>query len=141
MKPINNQKIILASQSPRRKQLLEKSGLDLIIHPSDVDEESIPFSDPVTYAKNLSRLKADHIKKRYPDNWIIGADTIVVVDDHILGKPDSKKDAKRMLALLSNREHKVFTAFTICCEKKDISLTKAIETAVIFKYLTPDEIE
>ncbi|MCP4020686.1 MAG: septum formation protein Maf [Desulfobacteraceae bacterium] len=141
MKPINTKIIILASQSPRRKALLEKSGLNIVVDPADVDEQSIPAYDPATYAKDLSCLKAEYVQSKHPDNWIIGADTIVVVDELILGKPASKDQARDMLHRLSNREHKVITAFTLCCKAKNKCFTQWVETSVIFKDLTTGEIE
>ncbi len=133
--------IILASKSPRRKELLEQAGLTLEIFAADIDEESIPLSAPKDYVKALSRIKADHIAKSRPDHWVIGADTIVVIDDIILGKPKSRDEAVHMLNTLSNRDHCVFTGFTICCHKKKKSITKSIETTVFFKQLSLGEIQ
>ncbi len=133
--------IILASKSPRRKELLEQAGLTLEILAADIDEESIELSAPVDYVKALSRIKADNIAKSRPDHWVIGADTIVVVDDVILGKPKSREEAVHMLNSLNNRDHCVFTGFTICCHKRQESITKSIETNVFFKQLSLGEIQ
>ena len=138
---ITQEPIILASKSPRRKELLEQAGLTLEILASDIDEESIPLSISKDYAKALSRIKADHIAKIHPDHWVIGADTIVVVDDLILGKPNTREQAVQMLNALNNRHHSVFTGFTICCHARGESITKAIETTVFFKHLSRDEIQ
>lgn len=135
------QKIILASKSPRRKELLEQLGLMITIVPSHTDEESVLTTDPVTYVKALSLLKARNTAVSYPDNWVIGADTIVVVDDQILGKPKSKQDASEMLNSLNDRCHSVFTGFSIVNQKKKKSITQSIETIVCFKNLTPEEIQ
>jgi len=132
--------IILASKSPRRKELLEQAGLKFEIMEADIDEDSIPLSRPKEYVRELSRLKADHIAKTHPDHWVIGADTIVVVDDAILGKPKTRDQAVDMLNRLNNRSHSVFTGFTISCHTKGITLTKFIKTDVLFKHLSLEEI-
>lgn len=133
--------IILASQSPRRKELLEQAGLKFEIMAADIDEDLVPLSRPRDYVGELSRIKAAHIATIYPDHWIIGADTIVVVDDAILGKPKSRDDAGQMLTRLNNRCHSVFTGFTISCHTRGTTLTKYVETEVLFKKLSPEEIK
>ncbi|MFA5907018.1 MAG: Maf family protein, partial [Desulfobacula sp.] len=100
MKTINLEKLLLASQSPRRKELLEQTGIKLEIVPSDIDEETITLKDPAEYVKTLSFLKADKVSEEYPALWILGADTIVVIGDQILGKPESETQAMDMLRLL-----------------------------------------
>ena len=137
---ISHEPIILASKSPRRKELLEQAGLVLEILASDIDETAVPLSRPQDYVKELSRIKADPIAKSRPDNWVIGADTIVVVDDRILGKPKTQEQSIQMLTDLSNRRHSVFTGFTICCHDRQTSITRSIETTVLFKDLSQGEI-
>ncbi|MBA3011875.1 MAG: septum formation protein Maf [Proteobacteria bacterium] len=142
-KQTNNRRqepIILASKSPRRKELLEQAGLVLEILASEIDETAIPLAGPKDYVQQLSQLKAEHIGKIRPDTWIIGADTIVVVDDAILGKPKSREESVQMLGTLNNRAHSVFTGFTIYCHARKLSITNAIETTVIFKHLSQNEI-
>jgi len=121
--------------------LLERAGILLDIMVPDVDEASMPLSKPEDYVKGLSRMKAAHIATTSPDQWIIGADTIVVVDDLILGKPETRKQAIQMLTRLSNRGHCVFTGFTICCHSRKKTITKFIKTDVFFKELSQDEIQ
>jgi septum formation protein len=133
--------IILASKSPRRKELLEQAGLTLEILPANIDEDCVPLSSPRDYVKELSRIKADHIAAARPDQWVIGADTIVAVDDIILGKPKDRNEAVQMLNALNNKRHSVFTGFTICCHAREESTTNAIETAVFFKDLSQGEIQ
>ncbi len=133
--------IVLASKSPRRKGLLEQAGLVLDILSPDIDEKSTTLSIPENYVKTLSRAKADYIKNIQPDSWIIGADTIVVVDGAILGKPESRDHAIHMLTMLNNRSHSVFTGFTICCQARKKTISKAIETRVVFKDLSQQEIQ
>jgi nucleoside triphosphate pyrophosphatase len=139
-KQISHDPIILASKSPRRKELLEQAGLVLEIMASHIDETAVPLSSPNNYVKELSRIKADHVSKIRPDQWVIGADTIVVVDDLILGKPKTREESIQMLNNLSNRCHSVFTGFTVCCHARQTSVACAIETAVLFKNLSQGEI-
>lgn len=133
--------LILASQSPRRKYLLEQAGLSFTIIPSDVDEESIRLSDPETYVKTLSKAKADDISNRFPESWVIGADTIVLINNRILGKPNDRSQAETMLKQLSGQTHHVYTGYTICCKTKKKEITDVVKTGVVFKKLTHDEIQ
>ena len=141
MKLIGTEKIILASKSPRRKDLLEQLGLKIKIVPSNINEASISIKNPEKYVKALSLLKAKDIAFFYPDDWVLGADTIVVFDDQILGKPTSKTDAIAMLNKLNNCEHSVFTGFSIVNQEKNSIITQFVETKVFFKYLTQREIQ
>jgi len=141
MKIIGTHKIILASKSPRRRDLLEQLGLNIKIVPSQTDETLVSMQNPEKYVKKLSFLKANNTALFYPDDWVIGADTIVVVSDQILGKPRSKTDAIAMLNKLNNCEHSVFTGFSIVNQKKKIIITQSIETKVFFKCLSREEIK
>jgi len=138
---ITQDPIILASQSPRRKELLEQAGLKFEIMAADIDENALPLALPRDYVKNLSRIKADHIAKAHKDHWVIGADTIVVVEGNILGKPETREESIRMLTKLNNKQHSVFTGFTICSHTRGEFITKAIETGVTFKKLSEREIQ
>ncbi|MBU8850014.1 MAG: Maf family protein [Desulfobacterales bacterium] len=140
MKSIKGEKLILASRSPRRKKLLEQIGIKIEISPSDINEEIVSNKNPEAHVKELSFLKAKNQSVLYPESWILGADTIVVVQDQILGKPQSKKDAIAMLSKLNNCEHHVFTAFCVINQKKNSVVVKSVETKVYFKYLTDQEI-
>ncbi len=133
--------LILASKSPRRKYLLEQAGLKFSVIPSSVDESAIPMSTPETYVMTLARAKADEVSKKYPKSWVIGADTVVLIGGAILGKPDSKKDARNMIKKLSGQVHQVFTGFSICCLEKNRAISENIKTDVLFKELSDDEIE
>jgi septum formation protein len=141
MKPINLEKLLLASQSPRRRELLEQTGIVLEIVPSDIDEQDISIKNPAEYVKALSFMKAEKISGVYPDSWILGADTIVVLQDQILGKPESEHHAMEMLRLLSNREHIVFTGFCIMNKHKQTVIKSDVETRVWFKPLSDQEIK
>jgi len=138
---INTEKIILASKSPRRKDLLEQVGLNVKIVPSHFDEAAVLIKNPENRVKKLSLLKAENTAAFYPDHWVLGADTIVVVQDRILGKPQSKTDAMAMLNTLNNIEHSVFTGFSVINLKKKMIITQSVETKVFFKHLSPREIQ
>jgi len=133
--------IILASKSPRRRYLLEQAGLSFSVVPSDIDETRVPISSPETYVRILSELKADNVSERYPEKWVIGADTIVLKNGAVLGKPASMDEARTMLKQLSGQTHQVLTGYAICCKAKNRKFSETIKTDVLFKHLTDEEIE
>lgn len=110
-------KIILASQSPRRQELLAILGLPFEVMSSDVDE-TITFTDPAKVVEELSVRKAEAVASQVSDAIIIGADTVVSVDERILGKPKDKEEAREMITLLQGRSHMVYTGVTIQEAKK-----------------------
>jgi septum formation protein len=138
---IQQGELILASKSPRRRYLLQQAGLKFKIFPSNFDESSVPLEDPTAYAGILSRAKADEVANRFPDSWIIGADTIVLIDGRILGKPEDQAAARCMLQRLSGQTHQVFTGFTICNRTNGKIMTEVVSTDVTFKQLSETEIE
>jgi septum formation protein len=106
--------LVLASASPRRRELLAAIGMDPIIDPSTLPEpERRPGESPASYAVRAARGKAREVARRHPGKIIVGADTIVVVRNRFLGKPDSARDAARMLKMLSGRWHQVFTGVCV----------------------------
>jgi septum formation protein len=135
MKPL-----ILASQSPRRKNLLKQIGMKFRVIPSRAAEVISSHQSPGENAQRIAMEKAADVATRLQKGIVIGADTIVVLDHHVLGKPKSKDDAKRMLRLLSGREHSVFTGFAL----RDVETGKCTagveETKVRFRKLTEKEI-
>ena len=133
--------LILASKSPRRRYLLEQAGLSFSVIPSDIDETAIPLSPPEIYVKVLSEAKAESIAKKYPEKWVIGADTIVLKDGVVLGKPGSIDEARSMLKKLSGEVHQVFTGYSILCKSKNRIFSETVQTEVLFKNLTDEEIE
>lgn len=137
----NGPQLILASQSPRRRYLLEQAGLTFSVIPSTIDESAIQLTDPADYVKTLAEAKAMEIAEQYPDSWIIGADTIVTIGQAILGKPSSPIEAKDMLVKLSGQSHSVYTGFAIACKTKATLVCDAIETIVQFKELSDAEID
>ena len=132
-------KIILASKSPRRKQILQQVGLEFIIAVSAFDETQVKFKTPQEMVKKLSLEKAKIIAGKNPGAVIIGADTTVLYKNEIIGKPTSKQDAVRILKLLSGNIHEVVTGFTVMQGKK--SITKHVTSKVKFKQLSEAEIK
>lgn len=123
--------IILASQSPRRKQLLHKIYDDFTIIPSHIDEMKYPLDQ-------LSLAKANDISANYPNDLIIAADTLVFLGDEVLGKPQSVNEAKEMLRKLSNKPHEVKTIYSIVNKEKNLSFTRTITSKVYFNKLSED---
>ena len=132
--------IILASQSPRRRQLLEQMGFtDFLIRPAQGEELADPNLDPGGLVEALSRQKALEISASAdPEDLIIAADTVVAVDGAVLGKPRDPADAARMLSLLSGRAHTVYTGVTV--RRGTFSRTAHEATQVRFRPLTQSEI-
>jgi septum formation protein len=133
--------IILASKSPRRRYLLSRAGLTFTVVPSNFDESSISLSSPALYARALAESKAREISEKHPEAWVIGADTIVLIDGIILGKPGSRDEARTMLYRLSGQTHQVLTGYCICCQSADKFFAETVKTDVTFKKLTEAEIE
>ena len=133
--------IILASQSPRRRQLLEQMGFTgFIVRPAQGEELADPSLDPGALVEALSRQKALEISAAAEgEDLIIAADTVVAVDGQVLGKPHSTQQAHQMLSALSGREHTVYTGVTVC--RGDQILTQHEATAVRFRPLTDQEID
>lgn len=123
--------LVLASQSPRRKELLELAELNFITHAADVDESmdlSLPLKEELT---RLALRKARAVEKEHPGCIVLGADTTVVLDGKILGKPKDDAEAIEMLQSLSGRTHEVMTSCVLCCGKHEISW---INTAIVEFY-------
>jgi len=134
-------RLILASNSPRRKQLLENVGLVFGVIPSHVDEQQIEMTVPQRLVKTLATAKAKEVSRAHPKSWVIGADTIVVIDDRVLGKPSSVEDAREMIQRLNGQSHDVFTGYAICCEKEKHCTCEVERTEVFFKQISESEIE
>ena len=105
--------LVLASQSPRRRQLLSRMGIDFSLARADIEERQKPEEKAVDFVDRMARSKALAVADGHPDCWILAADTIVVIDGEILGKPRDEADACHMLARLAGCWHQVFTAFTL----------------------------
>lgn len=131
--------LILASASPRRKRLLAQIGLPFRSIKSHVTEEDIS-GDPLKISRLLAEEKAFQVHPQTRNAWILGADTIVVIDKKILGKPQEKEEAKRMLNLLSGREHRVITGFCVLNPSGKVAHSEAVTTLVQVKNLSEQEI-
>jgi septum formation protein len=133
--------IILASQSPRRKKLLEMMNLSFQVIPSKINELPPMGERPNTYAARLSLEKAMKVGEEYQNHIVIGADTVVAIGEKILGKPSSINEAIVMLNQLSNEWHEVWTGICVYHHKNSIQTVKAICSNVCFKALSQDEID
>jgi septum formation protein len=130
--------LVLASQSPRRREILERAGIPAIVRVSGVPELRLPKEGPRHYVRRLSRAKAAAVPRRSGE-IVLAADTVVVIDDHLLEKPADNEDARRMLTRLSGREHLVITG--ICILYDDGVIEDSAETSVSFLRLSASEIE
>lgn len=133
--------LILASSSPQRKYLLEQVDLIFEVIPSAVDEKNILENSPEDHARRLAETKADAVARDYPDAHVIGADTVVVIEGNILGKPASKTEARGMLKKLSGRTHRVLTGYAVRCNRSLYLHSETVSTSVRFKSLTDRQIE
>lgn len=130
-------KLVLASKSPRRSEILKNAGYDFVVRVADADETIPDGTNPEDAVVFLAARKAMAVE-RADDETVLGADTIVVLDDKILGKPKDREDAYNMLKALSGRAHSVFTG--VCIIENGKSMTFAEETRVEFLSLSDDEI-
>jgi septum formation protein len=138
MIPVSQLSVILASSSPRRRDLLALVGISHTIKPADTDESLRQGELPEVYAERLARTKAETIANVSDGALIIGADTIVVIDDTVLGKPRDVGDAERMLGILSGRSHTVMTAIAVTYGGKTVSAVEMVD--VTFRAIGEDEI-
>tara|TARA_R110002096_G_scaffold110035_13_gene240548 strand:- start:6903 stop:7478 length:576 start_codon:yes stop_codon:yes gene_type:complete len=132
-------KLILASASPRRAELLQQLGLSFVINAVGIDESPMVDETPETYVKRLALEKARAVKQHYleDDVLVLGSDTAVIVDGHILGKPDDDQHALQMLKELSGKIHQVLTSVALIGQQESYVLSK---NAVSFKELNDDEL-
>ena len=130
--------IILASESPRRRELIKKITKEFTVIPANIDESvlHIPACD---LPGELSKLKAYDVFSKYPNDKILACDTVVIIDGQILGKPHSKEQAKEMLQKLSGRKHVVISGYTIISKEKEV--TRTVRTYVYFNKLSDELID
>lgn len=132
--------LILASASPRRQELLRVLGIEFDVIPSDVNEEFLNGETPRDHVLRLARDKSMFVSRDNPGAWVLGADTVVVINDEVLGKPETPDEERAMLAKLSGRSHRVLTGFSIVKSGK-LLIHDVVESTVIFKEIHEDEIE
>jgi len=133
--------LVLASASPRRREILQTAGIPFVVQAADVPEILLPDEAPRAFAERLAQEKAKAVSHQKPNDWILGADTIVVIEDLILGKPRDEADAVRMLHLLSARAHEVITAVCLVGPKEASSDLRTETTKVTMGKISPQEIQ
>jgi septum formation protein len=137
-------KLILASQSPRRAQLLSQLGINFDVIPSKIEENFIQGESPLEFSERIARLKAQDVLANYGEDsnvWVLSADTIVVCQGQILVKPKDPADAIRMLSLLSGKTHKVITSYCITGSTSKREKLESIESFVKFRKMDGKEIK
>ena len=134
-------RIILASASPRRRELLEKIGLKFEVEPSNYAEDMRSRLSPDELAKSISLEKAKVVASKHKNAIVIAADTFIVFRGKIMGKPGTEAEARKMLMMLRGKSHSVITGFTILDTDRNKVLTKSVETIIHIKNLTPEEID
>ena len=130
----------MASGSPRRKRILTQIGLDFTVLSADIDEKKVSIKNPKLLVQELSLLKAKAVLSKRKTSIILAADTVVVFENKILGKPETEENARKMLRMLSNKKHSVITGFTIIDPKFKKIITKSEETKVWFRKISKEEI-
>ena len=134
MKP----RLVLASASPRRQELLRNAGISFEVQATNIPEIPQDGEAPQVCAERLAHAKAEAVARERPDDFVLGADTIVLVDDQILGKPRDEADAARMLGLLSGRTHRVITG--VCLIGPQFKVVRSETTSVTMNPLTDEDI-
>jgi septum formation protein len=136
---VTSPSLILASASPRRAELLGAAGIGFDVQVADVDESRYPGEAPHLYVARLAEAKARAVAQKAAERAVLGADTVVVADDHVLGKPADRADAERMLESLSGRTHLVLTG--VCVVAPGHLDVEVAATTVEFRALAPAEIQ
>ncbi len=138
---IPRKKLILASRSPRRRSLLQQMGIVFETAAADIDERVLDGEAPGPYTARMAETKARVVGKDNPDAWILGADTVVTLDDRIMGIPGSRDEAREMLRTLSGKLHTVISSFCLLNQRDNLAETRGVESGVLFRELRPREIE
>ena len=141
MAPALSSRLILASASPRRKELLAQLGVEFEVIPAEVTEYEAADADPREMVRHNAALKADWVAARHPEATVIGADTTVFVDQTVLNKPRDTAEARAMLRLLSGRSHIVFTGLAIRRARDGLKLDQGVASEVTFKAIDDATIE
>jgi septum formation protein len=133
-------KLILASTSPRRQEILNLAGLTFTTVSSDFEEDMSVTMAPDELVRTFSAGKAGAVAGKNPDAAVLGADTVVALGDTVFGKPADRDDAARMLRLLSGQTHSVWTGFTWICNDGGICYSEQVESRIMFRNLSDDDI-
>jgi nucleoside triphosphate pyrophosphatase len=135
-------RLILASGSPARRELLERTGIPFTIRPARIDEpDGTGFTDPRHYVHTVAWLKAAAVAKQIPDGLILAADTVGWLDGKVIGKPADEADARRILTTLGGREHELWTGVVLWRRPDDVQLCSQELSRVICKKMTPAELD
>lgn len=134
----NRRPIVLASASPRRQELLRNAGIEFVVRPADIPEVPALGEAPLAFGERMAREKARAVRESIPSEIILAADTVVAVDDQILGKPENDDDAIRMLRLLAGRTHSVITS--VCLSGENFEDVRSENTQVEFAPMTDEDI-
>ncbi len=132
--------VVLASASPRRFEILSQTGMTFVVEPSGIDESAFETNDAIVFASEVARAKGHKVAMKHPEKLVISADTVVVCDNEIMGKPVDQKDAYGMLSRLSGKTHLVYTAFGLFLQKYDKQVLAHESTEVAFRELSDEEI-
>jgi septum formation protein len=135
-------RLILASGSPARRELLERAGISFTVQPAHIDEPTgAGFTDPRTFVHTVAWLKAAAVAAAIPEGLILAADTVGWLDGHVMGKPDDESDARRILTTLGGREHELWTGVVLWRRPDDVQICWQEWSRVFFKKLTTDEVD
>jgi septum formation protein len=133
--------LILASKSPRRQELLRQAGISFEVVPSTVAEQAMASTTPDDHVRRLAEMKASEVAMRFRQQWVLGADTEVVIDHTVLGKPQNPSGAQTMLKSLSGKTHRVLTGYCLRNVEKSRFISDTVETKVQFRPLSDDDID
>ncbi len=134
-------KFILASQSPRRRELLDRIGASFEVMPADVEEFEEGHGDPEGMVRHNAQMKAAWIADQHPSRFVLGSDTTVHIDGRVLAKPEDLDDARRMLKTLGGRTHYVYTGFALLCRDQELEVIDGARSEVTFKPLDDETID
>ena len=124
--------LVLASNSPRRREYFRDLGLTFAVHSADIDERVDGEEDPDTFVRRMAREKAVAVRHLFPESWIVAADTVVCLGRTIMGKPINTEEAVAMLMSLAGREHIVRTGYCLACAKENVLVVRSVATSVWF---------
>jgi len=133
--------LVLASQSPRRRELLVQMGIKFSLTTADIEESQFADEAAADFVARMALEKALAVVAKFPESWILSADTIVVLNDKILGKPEDKNDAVRMLSAIAGNWHQVFTAFTLHHPQQQISVSRLDTSRVKIAALSAEQVK
>ena len=133
--------LILASESPRRQAFLNDLGIPFKVVAAQVQETPRAGEQPAVFSKRMAQEKARVVSQQHPEDWVLGADTVVSLGKRILGKPDSLREAKKFLEALNNRTHEVITSYCLINQSLKKALARSVYTRVTFKHFSRREID